>query len=780
MSVVVAPSGVSSRPAPVNRTADHLTPGPGLRRETDGWHADVSPVTFTSDAPLAPGWYRFRLKVRSHTNFGVYKRAEVVFDPADPPHKPVAADSLNWNRTLDSNFMIELPRAARRLTVTLFHAQGGFSVERFAVSRIPEPLVGLVAVAEKFKLLAAYRCLRPVLLRGGGMLLRGRFGEFGQKVLKGLRDSRVMRPGAYKASEVDGGWWRRHSLSEGEAEAVRAAVDAMPTPEPMAVLLPVDPKKFDEARVAAHSVRRQLYPHWELLLACAGPHWLHTHLASIIGDDPRVKVWLVGEDDGLAAAVARSLADTTCERLVVLPPAVELAEDALYQLAEQVRNDPTGQGYAGAVHDPLAAEVRGESTRAGEVWLTRTDRLPDQMPDDITPAALGEWAESGIPAAARRRSERVLAYPVRETPLSDRGRVGPPPPAPVDQLILAADLNGITGWNHVAYALLRGLPSVGVKLLRHPIVYMDASLVPPDVIPPLPDRKRASDAVLVVSPPFLAQRFHMTKRCAIYTMWETDTLPPADAATLNAAGVVIVPSRWQVDCFRRSGVTAPIEVAPLGYDPLVFHDDGSEPQVCTFGTAGALVAGGMRKNAQRMIDLFRRAFPTERDVRLRVKISPTSPVVDTHDDPRVDLIRTTLPYPQLAAWYRSLTAYLNGSFGEGFGLHLIEAMACGRPIITANYSGLTAFFDPTVGYAVPHTLVPVNNDVYTGHWADPDDDGLIARMREVYADQPAALRVGRRAAVRASNFTWRKSGRKIVDVLRKHGLLPQHLEPGTQ
>ncbi len=772
MSVAVESGGVPLRTAPAKLTADHLTPGPGLRREADGWYADGSSVTFTADAPLPPGWYRFRLRVRSHTHFGVYKRADVVFDPADPPHKLVAADSLNWNRTLDSNFTIELPRATRRLTVTLFHVEGGFTVERFAVARIPAPLIGLVAVAEKFKLLAAYRCLRPVLMRGGGMLLCGRFGEFGQKVLKGLRDSRVMRPGAYKASEVDGGWWRRHSLPERDAEAVRAAVNAMPSPEPMAVLLPVDPKKFDEARAAAHSVRRQLYPHWELVLACAGPAWLHPHLATIIGADRRVKVSLVGEEDGLAAAVARSLAETGCERLVVLPPAVELAEDALYQLAEQVRADPTGLGYAGAVHDPLAVEVRGESARAGDVWLTRTDRLPDQMPDDLTPAALGEWVESGLPADARRRSDRVLAYPVRETPLSDRGRVGPAPPAPADPLILAADLNGITGWNHVAYALLLGLPSAGVKLLRHPIVSMDASLVPPQVIPPLPDRKRASDTVLVVSPPFLARRFKMTRRSAIYTMWETDTLPPADAATLNAAGLVIVPSRWQVDCFRRSGVTAPIEVAPLGYDPLVFHDDGSEPDVCTFGTAGALVAGGMRKNAQRMIDLFRRAFPTEQGVRLRVKISPTSPVVDTYDDPRVDLIRTTLPYPQLAAWYRSLTAYLNGSFGEGFGLHLIEAMACGRPIITANYSGLTAFFDPTVGYSVPHTLVPVSNDVYTGHWADPDDDGLIARMREVYADQPAARRLGRLAAVRAANFTWRKSGRKIVAALRKHGLLP--------
>lgn len=772
MSVAVAPGSAPSRSTPAKLKADQLTPGPGLRRKDDGWHAELSSVTFTAETTLPAGWYRFRLRIRSHAHFGVYKRAEVVFDPADPPNKPVAADSLNWNRSLDSNFTIELPRPTRRLTITLFHAEGGFNVERFAVTRIPAPLVGLVAVAEKFKLLAAYHCVRPVLLRGGGMLLRGRFGEFGQKVLKGLRDSRVMRPGAYKASEVDGGWWRRHTLPEGEAATVRAAVDAMPSPEPIAVLLPVDPKRFDEARVAAHSVRRQLYPHWELLLACAGPPWLHPHLAGIIGTDPRVKVSLAGEDDGLGAAIARSLADTAGERLVVLPPSLELAEDALYRMAEHARTAPTGVGFAGSVYDALAAVVRGESSRTGEVWLTRSDRLSDEPPTEITPAALGTWVENALPADARRRIDRVLAYPVRESPLSDRARVGPPPPAPADELILAADLNGITGWNHVTYALLRGLPSVGVKLIRHPLASMDANLVPPDVIPPLPHRRRKNTAVLAVSPPFIAHRFEPDERTAVYTMWETDTLTPEDAAKLNAAGLVIVPSRWQVDCFRRSGVTVPVEVAPLGFDPLVFHDDGSVPEVCTFGTAGALVAGGMRKNAQRMIDLFRQAFPTEQDVRMRVKISPTSPVVNTYDDPRVDLIRTTLPYPQLAAWYRSLTAYLNGSFGEGFGLHLIESMACGRPVVSADYSGLTAFFDPTVGYAVPHTLVPVSNDVYTGHWADPDDAGIIARMREVYADPAAARRLGQRAAVRAAGFTWRKSGRKIAAVLRKHGLLP--------
>jgi hypothetical protein len=178
-----------------------------------------------------------------------------------------------------------------------------------------------------------------------------------------------------------------------------------------------------------------------LLLACAGPNWLHPQLTSIIGDDPRVKVALVDEDDGLGAAIARSLADAECERLVVLPPGVEFAEDALFRLAEQVHTFPAGVGFAGSVYDALATEMRGESSRTGEVWLTRTDRLSDQPPADLSTAALAKWVEIGLPAHARRRIDRVLAYPVQETPLSDRARVGPPRPAPADELTLAADLN---------------------------------------------------------------------------------------------------------------------------------------------------------------------------------------------------------------------------------------------------------------------------------------------------------------------------------------------------
>jgi hypothetical protein len=53
-------------------------------------------------------------------------------------------------------------------------------------------------------------------------------------------------------------------------------------------------------------------------------------------------------------------------------------------------------------------------------------------------------------------------------------------------------------------------------------------------------------------------------------------------------------------------------------------------------------------------------------------------------------------------------------------------------------------------------------------------------MREVYANPAEARTVGKRAATRAVNFTWRKSGRKIVEALRKHGMLPAMANPARE
>ncbi len=737
-----------------------LTPGPGVTKAVSRFAITEPHVRLTADTSLEPGWYEVRLSVKSVDRFTIRKRLELTFDPADAIARPVTREAFAWNREFSEAFMLRLSRPVSGVRLDLWHAQGELELAAFGVRPVSAPRAMVRAVREKVRLTRAYRCFGSALVRGGRMLVRGRFRDFGKKLYKGLTDARVMQIGTVQLNEVDGGWSRRNALPHDEAEAVRAAVDAMTDPPAVAVLLPVHPDRFDAARLSAHSVRRQLYPHWQLLVAMAGPSDLAKQLAEIIGPDSRVIATRVPKWGGSQTAFAKALAGTDCERAVVLPPGVELAEHALYHLAAELKRNPDA--------DAIGARVAGstdENETSHAVWLTPVKQLSDSPPTDFDRGPLAAWAVGE--SRSRTVLVPVLAYPVDDRPLLDRARLGVPQVKRRSPLFLSADIRGIGGYDQVAFAFLKGLSSAGLDIRMHHAATVRHELVPPELLRPYETRRR-DDPQLVMGPPFLAPRFGLDGRTAVYTMWETDRIQPEWVKLLNLARVVIVPSPWQVETFRESGITVPMEVAPLGFDPLVYHSVGPMPEVCTFGTAGALTSGGVRKNAQAVIDLFRREFPTEPDVRLRVKITPGSPGVETYDDPRIDVIRAILPLGEMADWYRSLTAYVNGSSGEGFGLHLIEAMACGRPVVTACHSGLTAYFDASVGYPVRYSLVPVKNEIYTGHWAEPDERSMAEQFRRIYENHDEASRFGIAAANRAKLFTWKSGGQSLVRALRKY------------
>jgi glycosyltransferase involved in cell wall biosynthesis len=423
-----------------------------------------------------------------------------------------------------------------------------------------------------------------------------------------------------------------------------------------------------------------------------------------------------------------------------------------------------------ALHDPKPsigplARVRSAAT-AARLWVQWVLYSRNLL------GTLGRVLKLVFTLQFRKLAQKVRSRRTRNDALAVYGRpahvvrTGPP-------LHLAGNIHGHGGYDHLVLKALVGLTTAGVNVFRDSRAFMDRAYVPPDFAP----SERMYDwrgPRLAIIPPYLLYWYKPTAATAAWTMWETDRLPDGSTRALNKCGLLLIPSQWGVDSFRANGATPPAEVVPLGYDPDVFspRPPGGGPAVCTFGTAGALDEGGLRKNVQRVIDLFRRAFPTQPDVRLKVKITPRSQMVNTHADPRVEVVHTGLPPHALADWYRSLTAYVNASYGEGFGLHLLEAMGCGVPLVSTTFSAVGEVFDSSVGYEVGYRLIDARNKIYSGRWADPDNDELIARMREVYADRAAAERFGAAAARRAPAFRWAESIRKLTAALAKHGYLP--------
>lgn len=338
---------------------------------------------------------------------------------------------------------------------------------------------------------------------------------------------------------------------------------------------------------------------------------------------------------------------------------------------------------------------------------------------------------------------------------------------PKHQIVFRAPINNYTGYGLHSCQIISDLARLGYELLVRPTEQPQTfAKIPWWVRRRFVEGVQADDWELFLHPPNVAPT--PGKRTIYFTMWEATRLPLDWAAFLNQAECVVVPCQWNASCFSGSGVTKPIRVIPLGIKTNIFRFSPMHLRgPCVFGAAGKMRGGGERKGLNEVVTLFQRAFPNERDVRLRIKGFPDCGIVSV-TDPRVDIKAAYVSEKAMAHWYASLTCFVSVSRSEGWGLMPHQAMAVGRPCIALKFGGHAEFLHESNAYCADFKLVPAGyNYSGGGVWAEPDSDHIIELMRRVYRKRKEAERLGKQASQAVSHLTWEHSNRELLKVLQE-------------
>lgn len=263
-----------------------------------------------------------------------------------------------------------------------------------------------------------------------------------------------------------------------------------------------------------------------------------------------------------------------------------------------------------------------------------------------------------------------------------------------------------------------------------------------------------------------------------FTMLETTGIPKEWVRQCNLMDEIWVPSLFNVATFRESGVKVPIYTIPLGVDINYYH-----PRIKSYKrhekyTFLSVFEWGERKAPEVLLRAYSKAFSGNEDVVLLCKVINNDPGVNVEEEIRKLNLPTTGPQIiflyntkfadyEMATLYRSADCFVITTRGEGWGMPILEAMACGLPTIATNWSAQTDFYNSKNGYPIDVTgLIDAKAKCpyYSGfQWASPSEEHLIYLMRYVFEHRDEALEKGKQAAEEvAAKWTWKHAAKKIV------------------
>lgn len=263
-------------------------------------------------------------------------------------------------------------------------------------------------------------------------------------------------------------------------------------------------------------------------------------------------------------------------------------------------------------------------------------------------------------------------------------------------------------------------------------------------------------------------------------------------AHLNSETVLVTASHWSKQGFLNSGADPDrVVVVPLGFDPEIYHPlEETQRQTLRqklgwnneFVILNISVMWNERQGIDRLLKAF--AILTQRypDIRLVLKgrdaifpskesIQKASKNILTEAElervqSRMSYIGENLSTQEMAQLYQAADVYVSPYAAEGFNLPVLEAIACGLPVICTDGGATDDFTSSEFIWKIEsklRMLTDTNGDVK--FFLEPNNHHLIELMQAAIENSNFRTQTQIGTKFVRKNFTWKHVVEQLLEVM---------------
>lgn len=248
----------------------------------------------------------------------------------------------------------------------------------------------------------------------------------------------------------------------------------------------------------------------------------------------------------------------------------------------------------------------------------------------------------------------------------------------------------------------------------------------------------------------------------LYNFWQRAYLRFVYRFAARRAEVIIAPSEFTkkelIDCYKIKPDS--IKVVYLGYDKNIFHPlsdrEATEKFLIQHQISGPylLYVGRLekKKNIKNLIEAFLKASTENKNLKLVLVGTPSygydefSELIQNNQNKIIHLLHLTPK--EISYLYSEALSFVFPSYYEGFGLPILEAMACGCPVLASTVSSIFEVAGDAALYFNPDNKTE-----------------MTMAVKKIVDDTRFRQELIGRGWVRVKNFSWQKCAQETYQIL---------------